>query len=79
MGVFEFEKFAKGTNDVATTLAECTAKVRADSLSADMLLWPVSFQTHFVLLLSALGPQPLSRAFPRNHSSDQHWMFCTAR
>ena len=27
MGVFEFEKFAKGTNDVATTLAECTAKV----------------------------------------------------
>jgi hypothetical protein len=48
MGVFEFEKFAKGTNDVATTLAECTAKVRADSLSADMLLWPVSSQTHFV-------------------------------
>ena len=26
MGVFEFEKFAKGTNDVAKTLAECTAK-----------------------------------------------------
>merc|ERR1711966_316433 len=26
MGVFEFEKFAKGTNDVATTLAECTKK-----------------------------------------------------
>jgi phosphoglycerate kinase len=26
MGVFEFDKFAKGTTDVATTLAECTAK-----------------------------------------------------
>ena len=26
MGVFEMEKFAKGTNDVAKTLAECTAK-----------------------------------------------------
>jgi hypothetical protein len=26
MGVFEFEKFAKGTNNVAKTLAECTAK-----------------------------------------------------
>lgn len=26
MGVFEFEKFAAGTNAVATTLAECTAK-----------------------------------------------------
>eukprot|EP00960_Hanusia_phi_P063856 765602-Hanusia_phi.AAC.1 len=26
MGVFEFEKFAKGTNDVAQTLAECTGK-----------------------------------------------------
>eukprot|EP00961_Rhodomonas_salina_P045423 609991-Rhodomonas_salina.1 len=26
MGVFEFEKFAKGTNDVAKTLAECTGK-----------------------------------------------------
>ncbi|EKX35071.1 hypothetical protein GUITHDRAFT_80135 [Guillardia theta CCMP2712] len=26
MGVFEFEKFAKGTNDVAKTLAECTSK-----------------------------------------------------
>ncbi len=28
MGVFEFDKFAKGTNDVALTLAECTSKVR---------------------------------------------------
>jgi phosphoglycerate kinase len=26
MGVFEMEAFAKGTNDVAKTLAECTAK-----------------------------------------------------
>eukprot|EP00287_Rhodomonas_sp_CCMP768_P016572 CAMPEP_0196759122 /NCGR_PEP_ID=MMETSP1091-20130531/104531_1 /TAXON_ID=302021 /ORGANISM="Rhodomonas sp., Strain CCMP768" /LENGTH=503 /DNA_ID=CAMNT_0042107967 /DNA_START=27 /DNA_END=1539 /DNA_ORIENTATION=- len=26
MGVFEFEKFAAGTNDVAKTLAECTGK-----------------------------------------------------
>jgi len=26
MGVFEMEKFAKGTNDVAKTLAECTSK-----------------------------------------------------
>merc|ERR1719453_1122760 len=26
MGVFEFDKFAAGTNDVATTLAECTGK-----------------------------------------------------
>ena len=26
MGVFEMEKFAAGTNDVAKTLAECTAK-----------------------------------------------------
>jgi phosphoglycerate kinase len=26
MGVFEFDKFAKGTNDVALTLAECTSK-----------------------------------------------------
>jgi phosphoglycerate kinase len=28
MGVFEFDKFAAGTNAVAQTLAECTAKVR---------------------------------------------------
>jgi phosphoglycerate kinase len=29
MGVFEFDKFAAGTNAVAQTLAECTAKVHA--------------------------------------------------
>jgi hypothetical protein len=28
MGVFEFDKFAAGTNAVAQTLAECTSKVR---------------------------------------------------
>ena len=28
MGVFEFDKFAAGTNAVAQTLAECTANVR---------------------------------------------------
>jgi 3-phosphoglycerate kinase len=27
MGVFEFDKFAAGTNAVAQTLAECTGKV----------------------------------------------------
>ena len=34
MGVFEFDKFAAGTNAVALTLAEATGKVRALSLLA---------------------------------------------
>ena len=42
MGVFEMEKFAKGTNDVAKTLAECTSK-GAITVSLPMCVLPRVF------------------------------------
>ena len=50
MGVFEFEKFAKGTNDVAFTLADLTSKVPlSPSLSPSLppSLIPFSLFHHF--------------------------------
>ena len=47
MGVFEFDKFAAGTNAVAQTLAECTSKVHARTPRARPLAAPRS---------SLLGP-----------------------
>jgi uncharacterized pyridoxal phosphate-containing UPF0001 family protein len=77
MGVFEFEKFAKGTNDVATTLAECTAKVRADSLSADMLACVLS--DAFRLAVVCFGPATAVPCLSSEPFVDQYWMSCTAR
>ena len=52
MGVFEMEKFAKGTNDVAKTLAECTSKGAITVSLPYVCVSPISLSLSLSLSLS---------------------------